>query len=120
MAMFQIVAPTTASSNHGMSWVEFGGLAANRLVYASKTPCDMQKSSLISSGIEGSITIKATGLGGASSASGQTVNMASGDTWYIMFVDWTQDLTRGSPTFGLPVKNSCTGGANCTASIAIH
>ena len=120
MAMFQFVGPSAASSNHGMSWVEYAGLAANRLVYASKTPCDMQKSSLISAGIEGSITIKATGIGGASSESGGTVNMAAGDTWYIMFVDWTQDLTRGSPTFGMPVTNSCPNGQNCTASISIH
>ncbi len=42
------------------------------------------------------------------------VYVASGETWYLMIVNYELDHTRGGPTYLLPVQETCSVGANCS------
>jgi hypothetical protein len=107
MFMAQIVVPKgTANGTHTLSYANYGGPTANRMVYASTTPCLMTGKQLVSASQSGSFKMKVAATSGVS---GTTVSMKAGDTWYVMIVDYSQDLTRGSATFGLPTKSSCSG-----------
>jgi hypothetical protein len=114
MFMLEIVVPNpSASTKHTLEWAEYIGPPTSRVVYASKTPCDMQKASLVAAAQSGSITLR---IGAGSGA----VKMLPGETWYIMIVDYSLDGTRGSVTAGLPTKNSCPVSTGCEAIVVLQ
>jgi hypothetical protein len=116
MFMLQVTVPKgTPSGSHAFQYAEYSGPTTSRIVYVSSTPC-FANAKLVTVGVSGTVTLKVN-----TTTSGYTkgaLNMKPGDTWYIMVVDYQQDLNRSSSTFGQPVKTSCPGGS-CSAIVNV-
>lgn len=100
------------SSNQTAAFSEYGSAAVFRVVYASKVPCDMQSGSLVAASVSGKVDfVNSTQLSGVA---GGKVNAKTGETWYVMIVNYALDKSRGSATYNLPVNpSSCSAGATC-------
>lgn len=100
-----------------VNWSEYAAAGTFRVVYISRTKCEMNSTTLVSAAISDSLEFRTNqGKSGIyhEGHGGPILYVMPGETWYLMSVNYMLDKSRGSKTFGLPTgTSSCQAGRNC-------